>query len=149
MASETALLNPLNDPRRSTAQRSVTNRVYVQVHNRGLRPAVNVTVKILYSETAADLPTDFWTAFPGDGATDVWKPIGAAKTIASISPLRPEMLEWDWALPAGTLQHVNLLVIADCPADPIAAANKVLAVGTLVPAEKRVGMRTLSVVDPA
>jgi photosystem II stability/assembly factor-like uncharacterized protein len=146
-AFETKLTH--RDPRRSTVQRSVTNRVYVQVHNRGLRPAANVTVKILYSETAADLPTDFWTAFPGDGATDVWKPIGAAKTIASISPLRPEMLEWDWALPAGTLQHVNLLVIADCPADPIAAANKVLAVGTLVPAEKRVGMRTLSVVDPA
>jgi photosystem II stability/assembly factor-like uncharacterized protein len=147
-AFETKLAH--RDPQRSTAQRTVTNRLYVQIHNRGLQPASNVTVKVLYANgLTADLPPDFWTAFPGDGATNIWKPIGAAKTIASISPIRPGMLEWDWVLPAGTLQHVSVLVVANCAADPIPAANKLFAITTLVPAEKRVGMRTVSVVDPA
>jgi hypothetical protein len=47
------------------------------------------------------------------------------------------------------LQHVSVLVVANCAADPIPAANKLFAITTLVPAEKRVGMRTVSVVDPA
>jgi hypothetical protein len=109
-----------------------------------------VTVKVLYANgLTADLPPDFWTAFPADGATNIWKPIGAAKTIASISPIRPGMLEWDWVLPADTLQHVSVLVVANCAGDPIPAANKLFVIDTLVPAEKRVGMRTVSVVDPA
>ena len=147
-AFETKLAH--RDAQRSTAQRAVTNRVYVQIHNRGLQPATSVTVKLLYANGQTfDLPPDFWTAFPGNGATNIWKPIGAAKTIASISPTRPEMLEWDWALPADTLQRVSLLIVADCPGDPIPSANKVFAINTLVPAEKRVGMRSLSVVNPA
>ena len=131
-------------------QRTVTNRVYVQIHNRGIQPATNVTVKILYADATPGLPAlppDFWTAFPGNGTTTYWKPIGAAQTISSISPTRPELLEWDWVPPASAAQHSCLLIVADCASDPIPAANKVFDIGTLVTAEKRVGLKNLHLIN--
>jgi photosystem II stability/assembly factor-like uncharacterized protein len=131
-------------------QRTVLNRVYVQIHTRGIQPATNVTVKILYADASPglpDLPADFWTAFPGNGTTTVWKPIGSAKTIPSISTTRPEILEWDWVPPAATAQHTCLLVVADCASDPIPAAHKVFNIASLVTQEKRVGLRNLHVIN--
>jgi hypothetical protein len=131
-------------------QRGVTNRVYVQVHNRGIRAAANVTVKILYADASPglpDLPADFWTAFPGTGTTTNWQPIGSAQTIATVSPTRPEILEWDWVPPATAAQHSCLLVVMDCPDDPIPVANKVFNIAALVTNEKRVGLRNLHVID--
>jgi hypothetical protein len=80
-------------------QRGKLNRAYAQVHNRGIKPANNVTVKILYADASPgppDLPADFWSAFPGDGTTTSWHPIGSAQVIPTLSPKRPEVLEWDW-----------------------------------------------------
>ena len=134
----------------SNAQIGATNRVYVQVHNRGIQSAANVTVKLLYaaaSPVLPNLPPDFWTAFPGNGSTINWQPIGTALTIASISPTRPEILEWDWVPPAGQAQHTCILVVVDCASDPIPAVNKVFDVGTLVSSEKRVGLKNLHLVS--
>jgi photosystem II stability/assembly factor-like uncharacterized protein len=131
-------------------ERGVINRVYVQVHNRGIQPATNVTVKILYADASPglpDLPANFWTAFPGNGTTTVWHPIGAAKTIPSISPTRPEVIEWDWVPPASAAQHSCLLVVVDSAENPIPAANKVFAIAPLVTHEKRVGLRNLNIID--
>jgi photosystem II stability/assembly factor-like uncharacterized protein len=135
-----------NDP-----QRGKMNRVYVQVHNRGIQTATNVTVKILYADASPglpNLPADFWTAFPGNGNQTNWKAIGAAKVIPSLSPRRPEILEWDWTPPAGAATHSCLLIVVDSPSDPIPAANKVFNIGTLVTQEKRVGLKNLHVIDP-
>ena len=131
-------------------QRGVLNRVYVHVNNRGIQPATNVTVKPLYADASPglpDLPADFWTAFPGDGTTTVWKPIGPAKVIASLSPKRPEVLEWDWTPPAAASQHSCMLVVVDSFEDPIPPANRVFDVAALVTTEKRVGLKNLHVVD--
>jgi hypothetical protein len=131
-------------------QRGVLNRVYVQVHNRGIQPANNVTVKILYADASPglpDLPSDFWTAFPGDGTTTVWKPIGSANVIPSLSPKRPEVLEWDWVPPLSAASHSCLLIVVDCPDDPIPTGNKVFDIGTLVVNEKRVALKNLHVID--
>jgi photosystem II stability/assembly factor-like uncharacterized protein len=131
-------------------QRGRLNRVYVHVSNRGIETAGSVTVKILYADASPglpNLPANFWTAFPGDGTTTVWKPIGTAKTIANLSPKRPQVLEWDWTPPATAATHSCLLVVVDPAQDPIPAANKVLNVGTLVTNEKRVGLKNLHVVD--
>jgi hypothetical protein len=125
-------------------QRNAANRIYVQVHNRGIQAATNVTVKILYADATPglpNLPPDFWTAFPGNGTTTLWKPIGAAKTIATISPTRPEILEWDWVLQAGAAQHSCLLIVTNCANDPIPPAHKVFDIATLVTQEKRVGLK--------
>ena len=131
-------------------QRGVMNRVYVQIHNRGIQTANNVTVKILYADASPglpDLPSDFWTAFPGNGTTTFWKPIGAAKVIPALSPKRPETLEWDWIPPISAASHSCLLIVVDCPDDPIPAANKVFNIGALVTQEKRVGLKNLHVID--
>ena len=134
-----------NDP-----QRGVINRVYVQVHNRGIQTASNVTVKILYANASPGLPSlpaNFWTAFPGNGDQTNWKAIGVAKVIPSLSPRRPEILEWDWVPPLTASQHSCLLIVVDSPGDPIPAAHKVFDIGTLVTQEKRVGLKNLHVID--
>jgi photosystem II stability/assembly factor-like uncharacterized protein len=135
------------------AQRGNVNRVYVQVHNRGFAPAPNVTVKLLFAPAAAGLPplpADFWTAFPNNATSaSAWVPIGTAKTIPSLSPTTPAVLEWDWTTPASAPQHSCLLIVMDSPADPLPAGSKVLDVDALVSKEKRVGLKNLHVVDVA
>jgi len=133
------------------AQRGNVNRVYVQVHNRGIMPAADVVVKLLYANASPGLPPlppDFWTAFPGDSSnTTIWHPIGSAKTIVSLSPTEPTILQWDWSTPSTAADHTCLLVVMDCPSDPIPAANKIFDVNNLVRAEKRVGLKNLHVVN--
>ena len=133
------------------AQRGKVNRIYVQVHNRGIQAAAGVVVKVLYANASAGLPPlppDFWTAFPGNSVnTTNWKPIGAAKVIASLSPTEPTVLEWDWTTPLNAATHSCLLVVTNCPANPIPAANKVFNVDQLVRNEKRVGLKNLFVVN--
>jgi photosystem II stability/assembly factor-like uncharacterized protein len=132
-------------------QRGQVNRVYVQVHNRGIQPATDVTVKILYANASAglpNLPSDFWTAFPGNSSsTLLWTPIGAAQVIPSLPPDEPTILEWEWSTPMSAADHSCILVVIDSPTNPIPAMNKVFDVNTLVNSEKRVGLKNLHVVN--
>jgi photosystem II stability/assembly factor-like uncharacterized protein len=132
-------------------QRGQINRAYIQAHNRGIQPATAVTVKSLYADATAGLPplpTDFWTAFPGNSVdTSVWHPIGSAQTIATVSPTEPAVLEWDWNTPTSAADHSCLLVVMDSPTDPIPAANKIFNVNQLVGLEKHVGLKNLHVVN--
>ena len=132
-------------------QRGNVNRVYVQVHNRGFAPAANVTVKLLYAPASAGLPAlpaDFWTAFPNNAATaSAWEPIGAARTIASLSPSTPAILAWKWPTPPSAPEHSCLLAIIDCASDPIPAGAKVFDVDALVANEKRAALKNLHVVN--
>jgi photosystem II stability/assembly factor-like uncharacterized protein len=144
LAFETVLAN--RDP-----QKTVTNRVYVQIHNRGVQAASNVRVKLLFCDASPgvpNLPANFWSAWPDAWTQNPWFSVGPAKTIPSISPTRPEILEWDWVPPASASQHFCMLMVCDCASDPIPAANKVFNIGTLVPNEKRVGQRNLHLIDP-
>jgi photosystem II stability/assembly factor-like uncharacterized protein len=131
-------------------QRGRVNRVYVQVHNRGVFVGNSVTVKLLYADAAAGLPAlpaDFWTAFPADSTnTTPWHPIGAAQTV-SVSPTEPKILEWDWTPPASAADHSCLLVVMDTSDDPIPPASKIFHVDALVPNERRVGLKNLHVVN--
>ncbi len=132
-------------------QRGRMNRVYVQIHNRGIQPGNNVTVKILYTNASAGLPplpADFWTAFPNDSVdTTHWKPIGPAQVISSLPNTRPSILEWDWFTPVSAADHSCILVVADSTADPIPAGNKIFNVDNLGVIEKHVGFKNLAVVD--
>jgi photosystem II stability/assembly factor-like uncharacterized protein len=130
------------------AQRGRVNRVYVQVHNRGIQAAANVTVKLYFADASAGLPplpSDFWTAFPPSGSA--WTAITPAKALTLLSNTIPGILEWDWSTPSGAADHTCLLVVVDSTADPIPAANKVFDVGVLVPREKHAGLKNLHVVD--
>ncbi|MCI0463586.1 MAG: hypothetical protein L0Z62_42160 [Gemmataceae bacterium] len=132
-------------------QRGQINRVYVQLHNRGIQAGAAVTVKLLAADASAGLPplpADFWTAFPGNATdTSLWRPIGAAQTLASVSPAEPTVLEWEWSTPLEAADHSCLLVVLDSPTDPIPAAAKVFDVNRLVPNEKRVGLKNVHVVS--
>jgi hypothetical protein len=137
--------------RHRNAERGNVNRVYVQVHNRGIKKAANVTVKLLFADASAKvplLPNDFWPAFPGNSAVpnSPWHPIGAAKTV-SVTPALPAVLEWDWPTPLGQATHSCLLVVVDSPDDPIPAAHKIFDVDALVKLDKRAGLKNLHVVD--
>ncbi len=127
------------------------NRVYVQVHNRGVQPAHDITVKVFYTEAAAglpDLPADFWTAFPADFAPHAsWKPVGGAQTIPLLSPAKPAVLEWGWYTPVTLTDHFCYLVVMDCPSDPIPEEKKVLQVATLIANTNHVGLKNVHPVN--
>ena len=131
-------------------QRGVVNRVYVQVHNRGIQDAQNVVVKLLSADATAgapNLPPDFWTAFPGDPAGGLWTSIGAAQIIPVIKPTEPAILEWDWTPPMSIAQHSCLLVVIDNAADPIPPANKGFDIWALANAERHIGWKNVHVVN--
>jgi photosystem II stability/assembly factor-like uncharacterized protein len=135
-----------------SVKRGHTNRVYVQVHNRGIAVAEDVTVKALVAAATAgppELPADFWTRFPLDSleSGSGWMSVGPAKVIPRIAPTQPVVLEWDWIAPLTLAEHSCMLVVVDSAADPIPTAHKVRNVSQLVPAERRVGQRNLHVVD--
>ncbi len=67
--------------------------------------------------------------------------------IATLDPLKPEVLEWTWKPPATANPHSCMLVVMDSASDPIPAANKTMDIGTLVTNEKRAGLKNLQVVD--
>lgn len=132
------------------AQRGKTNRVYVQLHNRGITAGTQVTVRVMFANASAglpNLPSDYWTSWPNNPvAPSGWAMVGPAKT-AVVSATEPTVLEWDWATPATAAAHTCMLVVMDSPADPIPASSKVFDVGVLVPNERRAGLRNLSIVD--
>jgi hypothetical protein len=127
------------------------NRVYVQVHNRGPLVATNVTVKIMSAGASAglpDLPADFWTAWPNSAGDANWTPVGAPQTIASLDPLRPGVLQWDWTPGAGVDAHSCMLVVIDSPSDPVPASTKaIFNIAQLITAEKRAGLKNLHLVN--
>ncbi len=127
------------------------NRVYVQVHNRGPQPATNVTVKIMTAGASLglpDLPADFWSAWPNSTGGAHWTPVGTPQTIATLEPLRPTVLQWDWTPPLGADAHSCMLVVIDSPSDPVPAATKaVFNIAQLVTTEKRAGLKNLHVVN--
>jgi photosystem II stability/assembly factor-like uncharacterized protein len=135
-----------------SVKRQRSNRLYVQVHNRGPVPATDAIVKALYANATSglpDLPADFWTRFPGDSLdpTSRWTPIGSAQTAAPVRQALPAVVEWNWTPPATTAEHTCLLVVVDSAADPIPTAHRVTNIAQLVTSERRVGLRNLHVVD--
>jgi hypothetical protein len=132
------------------AVRGNVNRVYAQVHNRGIKPAT-VKVKLLFADSTAKvppLPNDFWTAFPGNSAVPntPWHPIGSFKTV-TVTPTLPTVLEWDWLTPMGQPTHTCLLLVVGSADDPIPAAHKIFDVDQLVKIDKRAGLKNLHIVD--
>ena len=127
------------------------NRVYVQVHNRGPLAAANVTVKIMTAGASAglpDLPADFWTAWPNSAGDANWTPVGAPQTIATLDPLRPTVLQWDWTPDASADAHSCMLVVIDSPSDPVPASTKAnFNIAQLITAEKRAGLKNLHLVN--
>ncbi len=144
-------------------KRARVNRMYVQIHNRGIRP-VNTTagekviVKVLYANYIEDsnlppyfdLPKDFWSKFPDNSNdTSYWKPIGGAKILPSgpktVTNTEPTIIEWDWYISPEVANRVWLLLIADCTADPIPESNKLFDLERLARNEKHIAVKLVDI----
>jgi hypothetical protein len=136
------------------------NRVYVQVHNRGIKPAQKeMKIKLLYANLIAhndsvkcpELPHDFWAAFPNNSkeASD-WKPIGTYKILPALpktlTNTEPTIVSWQWNVPPALTEHIGILAIIDSSEDPIPEINKVFDIETLVRNEKHVGLKMVDLV---
>jgi hypothetical protein len=134
------------------------NRIYVQIHNRGIKPADNVTIQLFYANIIdspsglPDLPQDFWTTFTRNSkdTSNGWKSIGEAKTLPSppktLTNTEPTVLWWEWNTPSNVTDLVWLLLVVDSPEDPIPESNKkIFNVGQLVVNEKHIATRLVSV----
>jgi photosystem II stability/assembly factor-like uncharacterized protein len=135
-----------------SVKRGRVNRVYVQVHNRGIATAEDTVVKALVADAGAgvpDLPADFWARFPADSLDPAskWTAVGPAWTVPRVPATQPAVVEWDWTPPLSAAEHLCMLIVVDSAADPIPTAHKVTSVAQLVTSERRVGQRNLHVVD--
>jgi hypothetical protein len=121
--------------------RAQSNRVYVQVHNRGWKAATAVDVRLLWADAGAGLPAlpaNFWTGFATDSYTQTtWHLIGSKQTIPSLEAGVPRVLQFAWTPPATTSDHVCLLMLVDSPDDPL-LPQTLLDVDLLTRSNKRV-----------
>jgi hypothetical protein len=123
-------------------------RIYLKVNNRGPKPATNVQVRLFWAnkegDAFPDLPTDFWTKFPGADPADTskWHPVSAAQTIANLRPAEPAVLTFDWPSD-GISDPVGVLAAITCPEDPINENG--LSVASIVASNKRILLREMRV----
>ncbi len=135
-------------------KRGKTNRIYLQVHNRGVKDVTQATIKILYCNNTnawPNLPSDFWTQFP-ENSQDIfnWKPIGEPKVLPSLPKTltftEPTIVSWEWMAPLDLSENIGMLAVIDSIDDPLPQETKTkFAIDSLVPNEKRVGVRILKV----
>ncbi|MEM7391658.1 MAG: hypothetical protein AAF492_04850 [Verrucomicrobiota bacterium] len=127
--------------------RGATNRVYLQVHNRGPADTKDVSVRIFAADAGAGLPPlpNPLTApeFNLDGGG--WTPIGPARTIPRLKPNHPVIVEWDYTVPDTVATHQCLLAVASSPDDPMTSTET--SVPALVQQDKRVCLKNVHVVD--
>lgn len=138
-------------------------KAYVQVTNQGLAPASNVRVIALYADASAGLPLlpgSFWsTTFPSGstscGALDTstgWNlvdPSNPCQTIPVVNPELPEVVGFNWNVPATAADHTCLFVVvesADDPLDPNIRATNELRPWVLVPQYRHITNRNLHVI---
>jgi hypothetical protein len=138
------------------SQGTVTNRVYVEVHNRGITPVTNVSVMLLVTQPSvawADLPSNYnlsvQTSTPI--STSDWETVG----IKGISMLRnglPQVAEF--ALPSTMLPppanlpgqgHHCLVAIAHGSGDPFSSTETQVAL--LAIADRKVAQKNLQIVE--
>jgi hypothetical protein len=138
------------------ATATITTRVYVQVHNRGVTPASNVQVMLLLANASAGLPSlpSGYAANVQSGTpitTPAWRTVGFA-TLDDVRPGAPKVAAFDLTsnlLPppanlAGN-QHHCVLALVHHPADQFTATETVtdwLSIG-----ERKSAHKNLTVVQ--
>jgi hypothetical protein len=138
-------------------KRGDISNVYVQIHDRGIKPIVeNVTVKLFYASMSKDgkypqLPTDFWTSFSVTSESN-WKPILPNRSLPegqkTLTNMEPTVLVWQWHVPNDIVsKQIGILVIVESPEDSIQPNNKkVFDVQELVTKDRHIGLRTVNII---
>lgn len=129
--------------------RGRTNRLYLQVHNRGWTTTQNVPVRTFVANASASLPNLPNALVPPNfvlSSTANWQPVGNAQTIAELKPSTPYVVFWDYDIPASSATHTCCLAVISCADDPF--TNTTTVISQLVSQDKRVCLKNLDIVDP-
>lgn len=126
-------------------------RVYVQVHNRGVRTARNVAVRVFFANAAVappDLPDRFWDrVFVDDGDFGPsWRAVGPARIVRTVDPGRSRVLGFDWMVPADSARQVTLCAVVSAANDPLYASARPLA--DAVAETKKIAVKNQVTVNP-
>ncbi|HWI93040.1 MAG TPA: hypothetical protein VNT20_17305 [Flavisolibacter sp.] len=136
------------DVQHDDPKRGISNRFYLQVHNRGWQNATNVSVRAFFADASAGLPSLPNALVPPAfnlTSTANWTPIGAAINIPVLEPNRPVIVSWDWTVPAGAATHSCLMAVISSGEDPITTTET--NVNVLIGSEKRVALKNLHVIN--
>jgi hypothetical protein len=134
---------------------TVVNRVYVEIHNRGIVEAANVQVMLLLGNASTALPAlpPGYEASIQSGipiSTALWQTVGI-KTVSNLSVAFPQVVAFK--LPSTILpppaslpgqSHYCLLALLHSPQD--AFSNTITNTDALTIADRKVGLRNLHVV---
>ncbi|MFP2929503.1 WD40/YVTN/BNR-like repeat-containing protein [Pyxidicoccus sp. 3LG] len=129
-----------------------TNRIYVQVHNRGHEPANNVQVFLYWANAgnpvAVPDPDPVAIAFPGEPQSgSAWQRAGV-QTVGSIKPGQPAVVRFDWTVPLTVRHNLALMAVCHCAQDPLNFAP-VADARHFARAERQVALRATPVLYDA
>jgi photosystem II stability/assembly factor-like uncharacterized protein len=128
-------------------------RVYVRVNNRGVEPAMNVSVSVYFASTTStalpQLPRTFWPNFPNNeiGASSRWQRVDKTKCVPVIAAASSKIVGFDWSVPPTATDTIALLSLISADNDPLTTNE--LDVPTLITANKKCGLRNVTVVNPS
>ena len=142
--------------------------VHVQVRNRGISIAKNVSVWVVFANAGAGLPAlnlsassgnnfNFWSQFDGPSGKILpalpvdspWKSIGSPLVLGPIDPANPQVATWTWTVPtlgSGDPGHYCLAAFVHCSGSPINQTG--FDVDVITPANKQIGQKNLHVGPP-
>jgi len=126
----------------------MVNKIYAQVHNRGVNKVTDTKVRLFYARVAAvlpHLPSDFWSAgkpFDTNPSGTDWLPVGPVMYLGDLEPAKPKLGAWDWFVPPDLPEHTCLLALTTCKEDPLIGTG-MFDVDTLVRQNKRVALKNI------
>jgi photosystem II stability/assembly factor-like uncharacterized protein len=131
--------------------------IYVQVHDRGIKPTVGgITIRLFYAKMSAvdgtypKLPKDFWNTTFSPNDKSGWKPILSTKSLPegqkTLTNTEPTIVTWQWYVPPEIGNKAGILVIVDSAEDPISEDNKKITnIEELVRKDRHIGLKTLDI----
>lgn len=133
-----------------SGKRGTTNRIYAQVHNRGVNKATNVKMRLFFADAHAGLPplpANFWTGtmpFDGTPGGSAWVAIGDTQSFTTLEAAEPGVKSWEFTIPMAANNHSCLLLVTTCDEQPLNGGG-ILNVDQLVVQNKQVGLKNLNV----
>lgn len=138
--------------------------VHVQVHNRSLAAADNVSVWALYCNAASVVPSlgsdpsmgdmfPFWSQFHADGtivpalpSDSLWTPVGPPQVLSGLAAATPQVASWSWTVPtlaSGDPGHYCIVAFVHSQVSPLSAPS--LVVDEVTPVNRQVGQKNLHI----
>ncbi len=141
--------------------------IHVQVHNRSITPANNVSVWAIYCSAAAGLPAlnkspsmgnafNFWSQFTGTGqvvpnlpADSPWHSVGSPQILSGIAAAAPKVASLNWTIPtlaSGDPGHYCIAVFIHHAISPVNETS--MDVDDITPRNRQVGQKNLQIGAP-